>query len=76
MITETTIECPACDEPLVVSGFVVGGDSYTIGEYGPPGCVFTDAVEVEDVTPAQCPYCHGDLLRAATRSLIERAEAF
>jgi hypothetical protein len=58
-----------------VSGIVLGGGTYTLGDHGPPGLVITEEVQVEDVTPDRCLYCMADLTAAATEALYYRAEA-
>jgi hypothetical protein len=75
MVTETHIGCPACGAEVLVSGIVLGGDTYTLGDYGPPGLVITEPVHVEDVSPNRCLYCMADLTAAATDALYYRAEA-
>jgi DNA-directed RNA polymerase subunit RPC12/RpoP len=75
MVTETHMACPACGDEVLVSGIVLGGDTYTLGDYGPPGMVFTEPVQVEDVSPSRCPYCMADITAAAAESLEYRAEA-
>jgi hypothetical protein len=75
VVTECHISCPACDCEVLVSGIVVGGGSYSLGDDGPPGCVFTEPVDVEDIAPARCPYCSADILATAAEALEYRAEA-
>lgn len=73
-LTHTHMSCPRCEGDVLVSGVVSGPDRYSLGDYGPPGCVFEDAPEVDDVTPTTCPYCRADIAAAAEDALFFRAE--
>jgi hypothetical protein len=75
VVTSCYLRCPACDGDIIVSGVVLGGGTYTLGDYGPPGCVFTDPVDVEDIAPTRCPHCLADIRSAAAEALEYRAEA-
>jgi len=68
------ITCPHCEDEVRVEGEVTGADRYTIGEYGPPGCVFEDAPECDLLTPPCCPHCGDDLYQIAVDAIHERAE--
>jgi hypothetical protein len=75
MVTSCYLACPACEDEIVVSGVVLGGGTYTLGDHGPPGCVFIDPVVVEDIAPTRCPHCLADIASAAAEALEYRAEA-
>jgi hypothetical protein len=74
MVTDAQMCCPACDAELMVSGLVLGGGSYTLSDYGPPGTVFHEPVTVEDISPDTCPACAADIWAAAALCLSARAE--
>jgi hypothetical protein len=74
MTTTAFITCPECEGEIEAEGEVTGASRYTIGDYGPPGCVFEDPAECDLLSPPCCPYCSADLYQTSIDALIERAE--